>query len=79
MTTIQKTIDIPPDHRLRLDLPIPRDIPPGRAEIQVTIIPCPEMPATTGKPFEGLAGSLKDDPIFGRDGVELQREMRDEW
>jgi len=78
MTTIQKTIDIPPDHRLRLDLPIPRDIPPGRAEIQVTITPCPETP-TTRKPFEGLAGSLKDDSIFRRDAVELQREMRDEW
>jgi mRNA-degrading endonuclease YafQ of YafQ-DinJ toxin-antitoxin module len=25
------------------------------------------------------SGSLKDSAIFGRDGVILQREMRDEW
>ena len=78
MTTIQKTIDIPPDHRLRLDLPLPKDIPAGRAEMQLTIIPHPEI-STARKPFEGLAGSLKDSAVFSRDGVELQREMRDEW
>ena len=78
MTIIQKNVDIPTDHRLRLDLPIPKDIPAGRADIHVTITPRPEIPPTR-KPFEGLGGSLKDDPIFRRDAVELQREMRDEW
>jgi hypothetical protein len=78
MTTIQKIIDIPMDHRLRLDLPLPKDIPAGRAEIQVTIIPSPEKP-TIRKAFEGLAGSLKGSATFSRDAVELQREMRDEW
>ena len=78
MAIIQQTINIPPNHRLRLDLPIPQDIPAGRAEIQVTIIPYPKK-AQDSKPFEGLAGSLKDSALFSRDGVELQREMRDEW
>ncbi len=78
MTTIQKTIEISADHRLRLDLPLPEGVPAGLAEIQVTIIPYPETPQKR-KPFAGLAGSLKDSPIFSRDGVELQREMRDEW
>lgn len=78
MTTIQKTVDIPADHRLRLDLSLPREIPAGRAEIQVTIIPHPEQSAAR-KPFEGLAGSLRGSAIFGRDGVELQHEIRDEW
>ncbi len=78
MTTIQKTIDIPADHCLRLDLPLPGDIPAGRAEIQVTIIPHPEK-TTPRKAFEGLAGSLKGSAAFSRDAVELQREMRDEW
>jgi hypothetical protein len=78
MDTIQQTIEIPKDHRLRLDLPLPSDIPSGRAEVHVTIVPCGQ--AQKGRrPFEGLAGSLKDSVIFGRDGVELQREMRDEW
>ncbi len=78
MTTIQKMIDIPLDHHLRLDLPLPKDIPAGRAEIQVTIIPHSEKPAIH-KAFAGLAGSFKDSATFSRDAVELQREMRDEW
>lgn len=78
MTTIQKTIDIPTDRCLRLDLPLPGDIPAGRAEIQVTIIPYPEDVAP-GKAFAGLAGSLRESPAFKRDAVGLQREMRDEW
>ncbi len=78
MTTMQQRIDIPLDHRLRLDLPLPEDIPAGRAEIQMTIIPYPKKPAIH-KAFASLAGSLKDSATFSRDAVELQREMRDEW
>ncbi len=76
MTTIQQVVDIPEDHKLHLDLP--QDVPTGRAEIRVTIIPRPEQPENDPKrkPFEGLAGSLKDSPAFKRDAVELQREMR---
>jgi hypothetical protein len=31
------------------------------------------------KPFQGLGGSLKNSPHFGRSGVAIQREMRSEW
>ncbi|GHV81028.1 hypothetical protein AGMMS49944_28190 [Spirochaetia bacterium] len=35
--------------------------------------------ATGENPFEGLKGCMKDSPCFaGRDGVEIQREMRDD-
>jgi hypothetical protein len=78
MTTIEQTIEITPDHRLRLDLPLSSDIPVGRAEIRITIFPCTKN-LSGRKPFEGLAGCLKDSPIFGNDGVELQRRVRDEW
>jgi hypothetical protein len=78
MTTIQRTIDIPPDLRLRLDLPIPPSVPAGPAEIQVIIAPLRSV-SPKPKPFEGLAGSLKNSSLFSRDAVELQREMRDEW
>jgi len=78
MTTIQQTIEVPCDHRLRLDLPIPNEIPLGRAELRVTIVPCAGI-QNGRRPFAGLAGSLKDSPRFCRDGVELQHEMRDEW
>ncbi len=82
MTTIQQVVDIPEDHRLRLDLPLPEDIPAGRAEIRVTIVPHPEHSesAPSRKPFEGLAGCLKEDSAFFRmDPVEYQRRIRDEW
>lgn len=78
MTTIQKTVEIPVDHRLRIDLSLPGDIPAGRAEIQMIITPHSEKHAAR-KAFEGLAGSLKESATFSRDAVELQREMRDEW
>lgn len=80
MTTIQKMIDIPGDHRLRLDWALPKDIPAGRAEVQVTIIPYTDAAAAAPRrAFEGLAGSLKGSTAFSRDAVELQREVRDEW
>jgi hypothetical protein len=78
VTTIQKTVDIPLDHRIHLDLSIPKDIPVGLAEIHVTIIPNLKNKQER-KPFDGLDGCLKDSAIFGRDALDLQREMRDEW
>jgi 16S rRNA U1498 N3-methylase RsmE len=40
-----------------------------------------EIERKTGcNPFEGLKGCLKDSPCFrGRDGMEIQIEMRNEW
>ncbi len=78
MTTIQKTIDIPDDHRVLLDLILPVDLPVGKAEVQVIITPSPEA-RPDRKPFEGLAGSLAGCPDFAGDALEIQREMRDEW
>lgn len=78
MTTIEKKVDIPENHRLLLDLTLPADIPPGEADIRVTIIPAASK-RPNRKAFANLAGSLKDSKTFGRDGVELQREMCDEW
>lgn len=78
MTTIEKKVDIPENHRLLLDLTLPADIPPGEAEVRVTIIPT--VPKNSErKAFAGLAGSLKTSKTFSRDAVEVQREMRDEW
>lgn len=78
MTTIEKKVDIPENHRLLLDLTLPADLPAGEAEVRVTIIPTkPRQPGK--KPFDGLAGCLKDSKTFARDAVEIQREIRDEW
>ena len=37
MMTIEQTVDIPPNHRLELDLPF--ELPVGRARVELTIIP----------------------------------------
>jgi hypothetical protein len=73
MTTITKSIEIPQDRRLRLNLDLPDDLPIGRAELQLTITPeKPDRPR-----FERLAGGLKN--VYDGDGVDLQRQWRDEW
>jgi len=78
MTTIEQKVNIPENRLLRLDLTLPADIPSGEAEVRVVIVP--RAPVRHGrKAFAGLAGSLKDSEAFGRDGVELQRGVRDEW
>lgn len=78
MTTIEKKVEIPENHRLVLDLTLPDDLPPGEAEVRVTIIPTATKPAQR-KAFEGLAGRWKNSKTFGRDAMEIQRELRDEW
>jgi hypothetical protein len=74
MATIQKTIEIPEDRRLRLDLTLPEDFPAGKAKVRVFISP----DAETGPlpPLSELAGSLKDSPNFSGDPMEIQRKIR---
>lgn len=80
MTTIQKTINIPADHRVRLDLTLPDSLPVGKAEIRLIITPAAEsIPNPRKKSFADLFGCLKDSGVFEGDSVEIQREMRDEW
>ena len=35
MAAIRKSVTIPPDHRLHVDLEIPPEVPPGEAELVV--------------------------------------------
>jgi hypothetical protein len=77
MTVISKTIEITEDRRLRLDLELPDGLPIGKAELRLTINPLRPVPAN--KPFEGLFGVLKNKKSFDGDGVDLQRQWRDEW
>lgn len=81
MTTIHQTIELPSDRRLRLDLAIPEDIPAGKVEVTVTVLPV-EKDAFKDTPYEKLrvfAGTFADSKTFDRDSVTIQREMRDEW
>ena len=111
ITTICKTVDIPADRRLYLELP--HDAPTGTAEVIVRVpvrstpqsaklVPFPTMEEKaelaemeelnkkaheqylawkdSGKdPLIELRDSLNGKQIFGVDGVEYQRSIRDEW
>ena len=37
--TIEQTIDIPVDRRLHLDFEVPREIPAGKARVELKVIP----------------------------------------
>ena len=39
--TLEQTVDIPIDRRLHLDWVIPREIPSGRAKVELKVIPFP--------------------------------------
>jgi hypothetical protein len=75
MTIIKKTIAIPADRRLRLDLELPDSLPPGKAELTLNITP--EQVNSGHDPFEGFYGCIKSGAYAG-DPVEIQRKLRDE-
>jgi hypothetical protein len=76
MTTIEKTVEIPENRRLNLELPA--DTPTGEVNISLTITPIHQS-NTTKPPLSSFCGILKNDPIFEGDSVEFQRKMRNEW
>ena len=77
MESIKQLVTIPEDHRLRMDVVVPDHVPAGEAEVIVVIAPVGTEPEPVD--WDSLVGSLADSPIFSRDPVALQREMRDEW
>jgi hypothetical protein len=105
MITIEQTVAIPADRRLRLDVALPDTFKPGSAlRLAITGDDGPrEARVYTGEPFPSIeelkaearrktqarfadpsgdalqkyCGALKD--VFTEDGLEYQREMRDEW
>jgi hypothetical protein len=76
VTIIKKTIEIPADRRLKLDLELPDSLPPGKAELSLSITPSSD--AIGFNAFEGYFGCLKDSEAFKGDPVEIQRKLRDE-
>ena len=102
ITTICKTVNIPADRRLYLELP--HDAPTGTAEVIVRVPASPTPQIAKPSPFPTmeeldekareqylawkdsgkdplieLRDSLNGKQIFGVDGVEYQRSIRDEW
>jgi hypothetical protein len=75
--TIEQTVEIPADHRLVVELP--EYIPLGTADMEITILPRKKTGYHTAKSLQNLSGRWKNSPRFGRDGLEIQKEIRSEW
>jgi hypothetical protein len=75
--TIEQTVEIPADHRLVVN--VPEYIPAGTADMALTIVPRKKTVYHTAKSLKNLSGRWKDSPRFGRDGREIQKELRSEW
>jgi hypothetical protein len=93
--TIQQTVDILADRRLRLDVALPENAPLGPVDVELRLTPA-EKPGGIAhrilhpirtyrerqwqKTEAWLKECQKNGPLFdGVDGVEYQRKIRDEW
>jgi hypothetical protein len=76
MIIIEKTIEIPENRVVNLELKVPEDVPIGEANLQVTIVST-QQKCLTLKDLNKFKGFFKDLPDFKGDGVEIQRKMRD--
>ena len=80
METLKKTVCIPADHHLQLDLTLPEHFPTGEAEVLLIFAGKTPSPITKNKPeLLELAGKLKASPHFKGDPLMIQKELRDEW
>lgn len=77
MTTIRQTITIPENHRVSIELALPKSLPAGVADVVVTISPRTKSRPKT--PLAKLAGSLSDSKALAGDSVALVRQWRDQW
>ena len=77
MTALRKKIRVSDDHRIRLDLTVPADIPPGEVEVWVLISDATRSQSRSR--LSQLAGRLADSRAFAGGAVALQRKLRDEW
>jgi hypothetical protein len=74
--TIQQTIEIPANRRVRLDFALPESFGSGMAAIKLSIKAAANKKATFTALLGDLYGSLKDSPHFGGDSMDIQREIR---
>jgi len=77
MAAIRKTVVIPENHELRLEVTVPADVPAGEAEVTVAFSPVRRKQKRHR--LTALAGRLRNSPLCSRDPVAVQRELRDEW
>lgn len=77
MNTIQQTVNIPSNRRLRLDISLPDDIPEGKAE--VLLVFAPAQSPSSAQSLSRFAGCLAHSETFAGDSVDIQKNLRNEW
>jgi hypothetical protein len=74
--TIEQTIEIPADRRLHLDFDLPRTIPAGAAQFEITITPFPGADAAPDEWVNPLLGLCKDSSLTVETLLEMRHEDR---
>lgn len=77
MEPIRAQIHIPEDHRIHLEMTLPREIPTGPAE--VTLLISSRSKPTNPTDLLAFAGCLANSALAQADSVAIQRRLRDEW
>jgi len=79
---IEQTIEIPPSHRLFLD--VPPEVPAGKTKITFTTVSAVSadknvLSEELKMKLLNLRGSLGKNAFGGLDGVAYQNKIREEW
>jgi len=81
--TLQRTVNITKNRQVHLDLPVPRSVPVGKAEIKIIFTPYSKTPSIKKKNTQSLCGMFADtndtlDKFMTRKRAEKQLEYENE-
>jgi hypothetical protein len=85
MNTIQQTMTVPQDRRLRLDVPLPDTINTGWMNVQIFIQPLHAEPPREKRPYKSICGIIEGQGVTvesflaekrADDAIEFAREGR---
>ena len=79
MTTLQTSVEVTEERRLRLDIRLPEDLPTGYADVRIHIVPSNEGKDAPSISIMDFFVAFKGENAFGGDSVEIIRGIRDEW
>lgn len=78
METIKQQLNIPANHRVKLDIILPDEIPVGAAEM-IMVVASHSRPQNSRRDIMELAGCLRHSKALRGDPVSIQKGWRDEW
>jgi hypothetical protein len=79
MPTLRADVEISEDRRLRLDMGLPKDLPVGRAHLEIKITHVTQKSLPKQKSIMDFYGCFKGLHSFDAEGIDVQKELRDEW